>query len=428
MAQQTINIGSAPNDRTGSSLRAGGSAINSNFTELYTAVDPAGVTAFRFPRGTTAQRPTSPLTGHTRWNTSTSKLEVWTGAWSDIITAAGGTITGNLVIGNGTATVPSLQVGTTASGLSSFSGDTLSFVAGGAEQVRLAATTGAVNRLELSGSEAGAGVSIRAQGSDTNINMILEPKGTGAVMADTPTAGSYVGGNARGSYAVDWQMSRAAADQVASGLGSLIAGGGQNKATGQYATVVGGFGNVVTADHAATLGGSSNLVDAVASVAMGIAGTVRGVPCKMVHSGGTFSASAGTMQRSVTILAASTTGSTSARLTAGGLGLSPANFNPLPNNSAYFYRIDVVARNLNTNDCAVYTFSGLASRDATAASIVVTSLSANTVAESGAASWSVTVTGDATNGALNVTAVPTGVTAGHVVRWVAKVETVEVTA
>jgi len=35
MAQQTINIGAAPNDDTGDDLRTGGQKINDNFTELY---------------------------------------------------------------------------------------------------------------------------------------------------------------------------------------------------------------------------------------------------------------------------------------------------------------------------------------------------------------------------------------------------------
>lgn len=39
MAQQTINLGAAPNDDTGDSLRDGGDKINDNFTELYTAKD-----------------------------------------------------------------------------------------------------------------------------------------------------------------------------------------------------------------------------------------------------------------------------------------------------------------------------------------------------------------------------------------------------
>ena len=37
MAKQTINIGSVPNDGTGSTLRDGGDLINDNFNEIYTA-------------------------------------------------------------------------------------------------------------------------------------------------------------------------------------------------------------------------------------------------------------------------------------------------------------------------------------------------------------------------------------------------------
>jgi hypothetical protein len=38
MAQQIINIGAAPNDSTGDTIRDGGDKINGNFTELYAAV------------------------------------------------------------------------------------------------------------------------------------------------------------------------------------------------------------------------------------------------------------------------------------------------------------------------------------------------------------------------------------------------------
>jgi len=42
MAQQTINIGTAPNDGTGTPLRTSFDYTNQNFTELYTAVGPSG--------------------------------------------------------------------------------------------------------------------------------------------------------------------------------------------------------------------------------------------------------------------------------------------------------------------------------------------------------------------------------------------------
>jgi hypothetical protein len=49
MAKQTINIGSSPNDGTGSTLRDGGDLINDNFNEIYTAIgDGTTITAGTF--------------------------------------------------------------------------------------------------------------------------------------------------------------------------------------------------------------------------------------------------------------------------------------------------------------------------------------------------------------------------------------------
>lgn len=45
MAQQTINIGSAPNDGTGDTIRVGGDKINDNFTEIYGWLDTDGTLA-----------------------------------------------------------------------------------------------------------------------------------------------------------------------------------------------------------------------------------------------------------------------------------------------------------------------------------------------------------------------------------------------
>lgn len=42
MAKQTINLGAAANDGTGEDLRAGGTKINENFTELYTTKSDTG--------------------------------------------------------------------------------------------------------------------------------------------------------------------------------------------------------------------------------------------------------------------------------------------------------------------------------------------------------------------------------------------------
>ena len=42
MSKQSLNLGTAANDNTGDTLRAGGDKINDNFTELYDAVGAGG--------------------------------------------------------------------------------------------------------------------------------------------------------------------------------------------------------------------------------------------------------------------------------------------------------------------------------------------------------------------------------------------------
>lgn len=84
--------------------------------------------------------------------------------------------------------------------------------------------------------------SISAVGSDTNLGIALVPKGSGAITVQIPD-GTTTGGNARGSQAIDLQMSRTAADQVASGQRSFIGGGENNKVTGNNSAIIAGGGS-----------------------------------------------------------------------------------------------------------------------------------------------------------------------------------------
>ena len=109
MAKQALNLGSAANDNTGDTLRAGGDKINDNFTELYTAIG----------NGSTLTVSTSnPATGQVlRYNGSTflpadygnltSSLDV---NGHSIVSASNGNIpiapngTGNVTISDGSIT------------------------------------------------------------------------------------------------------------------------------------------------------------------------------------------------------------------------------------------------------------------------------------------------------------------------------------
>jgi hypothetical protein len=70
--------------------------------------------------------------------------------------------------------------------------------------------------------------------------LVLTPKGAGAFILGPKPDGTTTGGNARGTRAVDLQLERAAATQVASGAGSTVSGGRNNTASGANSTVSGG--------------------------------------------------------------------------------------------------------------------------------------------------------------------------------------------
>ena len=98
---------------------------------------------------------------------------------------------------------------------------------------------------------------ITAVGSDANIPIVLQPKGTGALQAQVADS-TTVGGNARGANAVDFQMVRSAAGQVASSSNSFIGSGRYNTASGGDASVLGGYGNLASGTRATVVGGESN--------------------------------------------------------------------------------------------------------------------------------------------------------------------------
>lgn len=104
MAQQTINVGSAPNDGTGTPLRTAFQYTNSNFSELYTAVGPSG--------NNIVVPGTATITGDLTVDTSTLKVD----STNNRVTVGTTSAYGRLTVGVGSG----LQAGTTtnvASGL-----------------------------------------------------------------------------------------------------------------------------------------------------------------------------------------------------------------------------------------------------------------------------------------------------------------------
>lgn len=80
--------------------------------------------------------------------------------------------------------------------------------------------------------------SLTATAPATNINMAVVPKALGSLLASIPD-GTATGGNARGTNAVDLQLLRTNATDVASGDYSTIPGGRRCTASGQYSFATG---------------------------------------------------------------------------------------------------------------------------------------------------------------------------------------------
>jgi hypothetical protein len=109
---------------------------------------------------------------------------------------------------------------------------------------------------------------ITVVGTASDIPIVLQPKGTGALQAQVADS-TTVGGNARGAYATDWQKLRGAAAQVASGSYSIIGGGDNNTAGGFGAALLGGSGNSASAVYSFAGSGASNTASGYGSSVVG---------------------------------------------------------------------------------------------------------------------------------------------------------------
>lgn len=172
------------------------------------------------------------------------------------------------------------------------------------------ATGGGSNFIQTAGTATTFGPVLSAAGGDTNIPLVLQPKGTGALQAQQ-TDSTATGGNARGANAVDWQTLRNGAGQVASGQNSFIGGGGYSTAAGAYSSVVTGFSNTANATVACVLSGQSNVV--VGNYAVIAGGVSNAASGWLNFIGGGFTNS-GTANAAVTTQSATMNGTTAVTL------------------------------------------------------------------------------------------------------------------
>ncbi len=154
---------------------------------------------------------------------------------------------------------------------------------------------------------------------------------------------------------------------------------------------------------------------------VGNGSTTRGIIDANVYASGTFAA-AGDAQAGTYILRGQTASTGTTALTTNATTASTNNQVILADNSAYMFKIFVTAKSVSTNDEGAWEFNGSIARYAGANTTVLRMSNKTKIWSS--QNYDVNLVADTVNGGLTVNA--TGVSA-QTVRFVAKVETIEVT-
>jgi hypothetical protein len=227
------------------------------------------------------------------------------------------------------------------------------------------------------------------------------------------------------------------ANSVASGQGAFVGGGGwfgsgvsTNTASGTSSFIGAGYGNTASGFCASVVGGSGNTANqnfnSVLGGASGIGRSIAGYTA-FPASANPLSSVQGSSQTGLLVLARQTTDATPTALASDTSAASTTNQVILPNNSAYYFKGSCIANVTGGGNTKSWAFEGAIKRGANAAStsIVGGVVILNTIAEdAGASGWVLAITADTTNGGIRVTV--TGQT-DTTIRWVAKLETTEVT-
>lgn len=254
-------------------------------------------------------------------------------------------------------------------------------------------------------------VSLIVNGTQTNIDAVIKAQGDGAITNDN-------GGNDRGAYAVDWQKIRGVNTEVASGDFAVIGGGSFNQASGLHGIVIGGNNNTNDSNYSVIVGG--------------VNGNTKGINGAVVmphYATGGASNSSGLMQASYYLLSGESQQTSSpVDLTTDGSGNIAANNQIVLNdNSVVHFKGTVVAKELNAGnnpEIAVWEIKGTAYRGLGNSTTNLVSVVAPTLINSTTStSWQVAVSTENNIGCLLVQVQGTAL---QQIRWVARLETIEV--
>lgn len=307
----------------------------------------------------------------------------------------------------------------TAGGLLTTAGDTINQNTATATSGRYFWQTSGSNRWAIgkdaateSGSNVGADLRIWAYDDSGNFirNNICFFRSSGnsqfggiaitnsGVLQTTGTGLGAVSGNNRGSGAVDLQVNRTSATQVASGNYSLVAG--QNNSAAGANSVALGLGCSAAQSNSIALGRNA----------------VTKRSGEFAYSSAASFITAGDAQTSQMILVGTTTNATPLTLT------SPTRIT-LADSTTIVFEILVVGRRSAVNESAGYHFRGLIDRNSGAASTRIVGLVAKTIVAEDQMLWDANVSADTTNGAIQIQV--TG-EASKTIGWVAYARLVEI--
>lgn len=216
-------------------------------------------------------------------------------------------------------------------------------------------------------------------------------------------------------------------NNTASQVGCIVAGGASNSANNTYASVFGGSNNNANSLGATVVGGENNTASGSnAAVIGGAGGLTRSIIGNFVTSASNTPIALNAQQLATLLLGSQTTNATATILRSNTSAASTTNQVILPNNSAYTFQGTCIAARTAAGDTSSWKFEGAIKRGANAASTTLVAAVTPTVIaqDAGASTWVLAITADTTNGGIAVTV--TG-QAATTIRWVAKIETTEVT-
>jgi hypothetical protein len=284
-----------------------------------------------------------------------------------------------------------------------------------------------------------------ASGSSTSTLSFFTPHGVVVGGGNNQATGSYsfIGGGGDAGTAAnrnvasgDWSFVGGGRGNQATGAGSVVAGGGWdgttftgNTSSGLASAVLTGLANTASGSYSVVLGGNANTATGNnSSVLSGAYGTSRGLVgnTTFAASNSPVAVLVGASQSSLLVLGKQTTDATPTALCSNGNAAGTTNQVILPNNSAYFFRGEVVSGKTAAGDTKGWTIEGVIKRGANAASTALVGIPTvtSTYADLGAATWDIAVTADTTNGGIRVTF--TG-QAATTIRTVCQIRTTEMT-